>query len=80
MMENARGPSNQDTQWIQSMQCQARSLRLLLTQHKGPKDTKSLATFTGFSCFLHAVGETACLVGKTIAQGQSTGYIHQKEG
>lgn len=47
---------------------------------KVPKDTKSLATFKSFWCFLHGVGETACLVGKTIAQGQSTGYIHQRDG
>lgn len=47
---------------------------------KVPKDTKSLATFKSFLCFLLGVGETACLVGKTIAQGQSTGYIHQRDG
>lgn len=60
-------------QWARQVQCPAGQPRLLIAQHKGPEDAKSLATFKSVSCFLHGVGETACFVGKTIAQGESAG-------
>lgn len=57
------------TQWIQTTAMPSKSKDCLSLSIKVPKDTKSLATFKSFLCFLHGVGETACLVGKTIAQG-----------